>query len=160
MAVPPVCAVGSRRRGGLRSPAALPGALSPLRRRSGRRLYPGGGGGRLRLFAAAGRGRAAVVHAGGGAWRGGAVCGGLLGASAAGMAVLGRRPGGTGAFGAFAHPKPGGPCEKFIPPWKKPLLFCPQMLYNKENRVSGPISQRRRQAWQNIQQSPKRPEAA
>ena len=140
----PVRSAGTGRRRAVRPPPALPAALVPLHRPVGWDLLSGGGRRVFPVPAAAGRGRAAGLHGAGGPWRRGHLFLRVLLAFAPRMGLLGGRAGG------FSPPDgpPGSVGQRIFekngPPRKKPLLFCPQMLYNKKKTISPD----RRRTWQ------------
>lgn len=142
---------GPGRRLPLRSAAAVPPPAAPAGPPAGRRVRPGRGRGLLSLHAGPGPGRAAGIRSGGRGGRSGAVFLRLFLPAAAGVGILGGYP---GLFGPVPDLSPASGqkiFKKMRALWKKSLLFCTQMLYNRKKWIHTPVLQRRQQAWQKPQ---------
>lgn len=159
-ALRPVHPAGGGGRRAVRLPAALPHPLSQDHRAAGYTVLRRRHRRLLRLFAAPGGGAAPGLCDRGSPGRGGAVRLRFFRFASAAVGFLGRRTDGTGASGRPSGDVGGRLGKKNGPSGKKPLLFCAQMLYNKKNRVSGPIFKGRQQVWQKKRKRHKKSPAA
>lgn len=138
---------GDGGRSAVRSAAPLPPAAAPADGVAGPAVLPCRGKRGLFVPAAPG-GSAADVSAGGyaGRCRGVLLCPVL--SSAAGLGLLGGHPGSTVGSGSAASALGENFLRKNVVSRKKSLLFCSQMLYNKENpKKTTCLRQRRAASW-------------
>lgn len=83
----------------------------------------------------------------------------LLLLAAAGVGILGGYPGLSGPLPDLSPSSGEKIFKKMRAVWKKSLLFCRQMLYNKKKWIYPPILQRRQPAWPKPQIPQKRASA-
>lgn len=143
----------------LRSAAALPPPAAPAGPPAGRRICSGCGRRMLSLCAGPGGGRAAGICGAGRHRRRRAVFFRLLLPAAAGVGILGGYPGLSGPLPDLSPPSGEKIFKKMRAVWKKSLLFCRQMLYNRKKWIYTPVLQRRQQAWPKPQIPQKRASA-
>ena len=130
-----------------RSAAALPPPAAPGGPAAGRRICPGRGGGVLSLHPGPGGGGTAGICGAGSRGRRRAVFFRLLLPAAAGVGILGGYPGLSGPLPDLSPSSGEKIFKKMRAVWKKSLLFCKQMLYNRKKWIYPPVLRRRQQAW-------------